>query len=147
MRRNKKIYMYIFFVGLLLTNSTQPLLKEYLYSGDTSLGHKSVPWIKLPLNLQPHTVYLCASLKRGQRYPIARKVPHFSCDYAAMFILSRSDATHALTTVESIEFSNLYVYSTLKHFAKEAFAQVPHVLHVIQRVLPQFIWIIQSQKP
>ena len=147
MRRNKKIYMYIFFVGLLLTNSTQPLLKEYLYSGDTSLGHKSVPWIKLPLNLQPHTVYLCASLKRGQRYPIARKVPHFSCDYAAMFILSRSDATHALTTVESIEFSNLYVYSTLKHFTKEAFAQVPHVLHVIQWVLPQFIWIIQSKKP
>ena len=139
--------MYIFFVGLLLTNSAQPLFKEHLYSGDTSLGPKSVPWIKLPLNLQPHTVYLCASLKRGQRDPIARRVPHFSCDFAAMFILSRSDATHAITTVGGIKCSILYVYSTLKHFAKEAFAQVPYVLHVIQWVLPQLIWIIQSKKP
>lgn len=147
MRRNQKIYMYIFFVGLLLTNSAQPLLKEHLYSGDTSLGPERVPWIKVPLDLQPHTVYLSASLKRGQRDPIARRVTHFSRDFAAMFILSRSDATHAITKVGGIEFSILYVYSTLKHFAKEAFAQVPHVLHVIQWVLPQFIWIIQSQKP
>lgn len=147
MRRNKKIYIYIFFVGLSLTNPAQPLFKEHLYSRNTSLGPKSVPWIKLPLNLQPHSVYLCVSLKRGQRDPTARGVTHFSCAFAAMFILSRSDATHAVTTVGGIEFSILYVYSTLKHFAKEAFAQVPHVLHVIQWVLPQFIWIIQSKKP
>lgn len=139
--------MYIFFVVLLLTNPAQPLFKEHLYSGDTSLGPKSVPWIKVPLNLQPRTVYLCASLKRGQRDPTAKRVTHFSRDFAAMFILSRSDTTHAITTVECIEFSILYVYCTLKHFTKEAFAQVPHVLHVIQWVLPQFIWIIQSKKP
>ena len=147
MRRNKKIYMFIFFVGLLLRNSAQPLLKEHLYSGDTSLGPEGVPWIKVPLDLQSHTAYLPASLKRGQRDTIVRRVTHFSRDFAAMFISSRSDATHAITTVEGIEFSILYVYSTLKHFAKEAFAQVSHVLHVIQWVLPQFIWIIQSQKP
>jgi len=139
--------MYIFFVSLLLTNPAQPLFREHLYSGDTSLGSKSVPWIKVPLDLQPLTVYLSASLKRGQRDPIARRLTHFSRGFAAMFILSRSDATYALTTVEGIEFSILYVYSTLKHFAKEAFAQVPHVLHMIQWVLSQFIWIIQSQKP
>ena len=141
------MYMCIFLVGVSLTNPAQPLFKEHLYSGNTSLGPEGVPWIKVPLSLQPHTVYLCASLKRAQRDPTARRVTHFSCDFAAMFILSRSDATHALTTVESIEFSNLYVYSTLKHFTKEAFAQVPHVLHVIQWVLPQFIRIIQSKKP
>ena len=139
--------MYIFFVGLFLTNPAEPLFKEHLYSGNTSFGPKIIPWMKVPLNLQPHTVYLCASLKRGQRDPIARRLPYFSRDFAAMFILSRSDATHAITTVEGIEFSILYVYFTLKHFTKEAFAQVPHVLHVIQWVLPQFIWIIQSQKP
>lgn len=147
MRRNKKYTCIIFFVVLLLTNPAQPLFKEHLYSGDTSLGPEGVPWIKVPLDLQSHTVYLPASLKRDQKDPTARRVTHFSRDFAAMFILSRSDATHALTTVESIEFSNLYVYSTLKHFTKEAFAQVPHVLHVIQWVLPQFIWIIQSKKP
>ena len=127
--------MYIFFVGSLLKEKP-----AQLHSKDNSI-QGTLAWV-------PRATSLCVfGLERGQRDPIARRVTHSSRDFAAMFILSRSDATHAITTVEGIEFSVLYVYNTLKHFAKEAFAQIPHVLHVIQWVLPQFVWIIQSQKP